>query len=156
MPSIKIRFDELDAGEPKQAGIILGENEVIDITSLRLQLSWPVIQNIPVAGYLHPRMRVVLQKTVDLGALPGDDAYINAVDLLVNNLFVRPVVNEVFAQMQTYNHVSMPGGELITDKLYAAFVQTGSLPTSFILECTIFYAVKKLSELEYVKLLFRE
>lgn len=155
MPSLKIRFDQLDTGEPKQVGIILNEHEVVDVTSLRLQLSWPVIQNVPVAGFVYPRMRVVLQKTQAMGILPGDDEYINAVDLLANNLFVRPVVNEVFAQMQTYNHVSMPGGELINEQFYAAFVQSGNLPTSFILECTLFYSVKKLTELEYVKLALR-
>jgi hypothetical protein len=124
------------------------EESIVDVTSIRVQISNPFTQDSDVAGFVMPRLVVSLQYLGDSVLVPGDVGYIDQVDLLINSLIYKPGTATVDTQLETWKQRSMPGGDDFVEPFFLGIDFQGNMPGSYQVDISVFWKVRKGTEIE--------
>lgn len=147
MPSVRLKFNETEVPSVKE--LFSGLNgQIVDVTSIRIQLSNPFTGDNAIGGFTFPRLRVTLQYLGDAVLSPGDSGFVDEVDLIANQTLYKPATFTVDTQMNTWNQHSIPGNEGFVLPFYIGCDVQGNMPGTFVVDVTVFYSVRIGTELE--------
>lgn len=124
------------------------QDALVDVTSMRLQISNPFSEDNAIAGFTMPRLTASLQYIGDTVLVPGDPGYIDQVDLIVNSLIHKPATSTVDTQLETWKQRSMPGDESFISPFFVGIDYQGNMPGSYIVDITVFWKMRKGTEVE--------
>lgn len=147
MPVYRLTVDgsELPVVKMIDLGVI---EAIVDVTSIRLQISNPFVGDSAVAGYTFPRLVASLQYTGDSVLVPGDSGYIDQVDLIVNAHIYKTGLAVVDTQLQTWNQRSIPGGDEFIQPFFIGLDYQGNMPGSYKVDVSVFWKLRKGTEVE--------
>jgi len=151
MPAYKLSVASSELPAVKKVDLSIGagaEGAIVDVTSLRVQISNPFTGDSAVAGFVMPRLVVSLQYLGDSVLVPGDSGYIDQVDLLVNSLIYKPGTATVDTQIETWKQRSMPGGDDFIQPFFLGIDFQGNMPGSYQVDISVFWKIRKGTELE--------
>ena len=121
---------------------------IVDVTSIRLQISNPFTGDSAIAGFTMPRIVASLQYLGDSVLVPGDSGYIDQVDLIVNSLIYKPGTASVDTQLQTWNQRSIPGDDAFIQPFFIGLDYQGNVPGMFQVDVSVFWKMRKGTEVE--------
>lgn len=151
MPVYKLTVANSELPAVKTIDLLLPD-DIVDVTSIRLQVSNPFTQDTAVAGFIMPRLVVSLQTLGDAVLLPGDTGYLDQVDLLVNSLIYKPGTLTVDTQIETWKQRSMPGDEGFIKPFFLGIDYQGNMPGSYQVSIAVFWKKRKGTEIERTRL----
>jgi len=143
------RFSVPSSDLPAIKMVDLGiQDAIVDVSSIRVQLSNPFSGDNAIAGFVMPRLVVSLQYLGDTILVPGDSGYIDQVDLIVNSLIYKPATATVDTQLQTWIQRSIPGDDGFIEPFFLGIDYQGNMPGSYYVDVSIFWKLRKGTEIE--------
>lgn len=147
MPVTRLSVPNSDL--PAVKTIDLGIHEaIVDVTSIRVQISNPFAGDSAIAGFTMPRLVVSLQYLGSSVLVPGDPGYIDQVDLLVNSLIYKPGTATVDTQLQSWIQRSIPGDDGFVEPFYLGIDYQGNMPGMYNVDISVFWKMRKGTEVE--------